>query len=166
VAKVRVHELAKELGVESKVVLAKLKEMGEFVKSASSTVEPPVVKRFADQYGDQLKAAGQGTKRPAAPKPAAQAPAPAAVSAPAETAAPAPAPSPTAPAPAATAPAAVPDESGPRPGPRPGPAKQAEAPRPVETTRPPVPGTGFEPQAPAASCSGRVGCSRRVGCPG
>ena len=40
-AKVRVHELAKELGVESKVVLAKLGEMGEFVKSASSTVEPP-----------------------------------------------------------------------------------------------------------------------------
>jgi len=44
VAKVRVHELAKELGVESKVVLAKLKEMGEFVKSASSTIEPPVQK--------------------------------------------------------------------------------------------------------------------------
>jgi translation initiation factor IF-2 len=56
VAKVRVHELAKELGVESKVVLAKLKEMGEFVKSASSTVEPPVVKRFTTQYGDELKA--------------------------------------------------------------------------------------------------------------
>ena len=40
--KARVHELAKELGVESKAVLAKLKEMGEFVKSASSTVEAPV----------------------------------------------------------------------------------------------------------------------------
>ena len=58
-AKVRVHELAKELGVESKVVLAKLKEMGEFVKSASSTVEPPVVKRFSDQFGDELKAASE-----------------------------------------------------------------------------------------------------------
>ena len=34
-AKVRVHELAKEFGVESKVVLTKLNEMGEFVKSAS-----------------------------------------------------------------------------------------------------------------------------------
>ena len=53
-AKVRVHELAKELGVESKVVLAKLKEMGEFVKSASSTVEPPVVKRFSEKFGDEL----------------------------------------------------------------------------------------------------------------
>ena len=41
-AKTRVHELAKEFGVESKFVLEKLKEMGEFVKSASSTVEPPV----------------------------------------------------------------------------------------------------------------------------
>jgi translation initiation factor IF-2 len=39
--KARVHELAKELGVESKVVMAKLKELGEFVKSASSTVETP-----------------------------------------------------------------------------------------------------------------------------
>ena len=44
--KARVHELAKELGVESKVVLAKLKEMGEFVKSASSTVEAPVARRL------------------------------------------------------------------------------------------------------------------------
>ena len=37
--KARVHELAKELGVTSKEVLAKLSELGEFVKSASSTVE-------------------------------------------------------------------------------------------------------------------------------
>ena len=31
-AKVRVYELAKELGIESKVVMAKLQEMGEFVR--------------------------------------------------------------------------------------------------------------------------------------
>ncbi|REZ34545.1 hypothetical protein DSL40_11135, partial [Mycobacterium tuberculosis] len=37
--KARVHELAKELGVTSKEVLARLSEQGEFVKSASSTVE-------------------------------------------------------------------------------------------------------------------------------
>ena len=36
-AKVRVYELAKELGVESKTVMAKLNELGEFVRSASST---------------------------------------------------------------------------------------------------------------------------------
>ena len=41
-AKVRVYELAKELGVESKTVLSMLKDMGEFVRSASSTVEAPV----------------------------------------------------------------------------------------------------------------------------
>ena len=55
-AKPRVHELAKEFGVESKFVLEKLKEMGEFVKSASSTVEPPVAMKFKKEYGEQLKA--------------------------------------------------------------------------------------------------------------
>lgn len=44
--KPRVHELAKELGVESKTVLAKLQEMGEYVKSASSTIEAPVARRL------------------------------------------------------------------------------------------------------------------------
>src|SRR6476469_8557615 len=44
--KPRVHELAKELGVESKIVLAKLQEMGEYVKSASSTIEAPVARRL------------------------------------------------------------------------------------------------------------------------
>ena len=58
-AKVRVYELAKELGVESKVVMTKLQELGEFVRSASSTVEPPVVKRFNDKYGDELRAAAE-----------------------------------------------------------------------------------------------------------
>lgn len=49
-AKVRVYELAKELGMESKDVLAKLQELGEFVRSASSTVEPPVVRKMRDLY--------------------------------------------------------------------------------------------------------------------
>ncbi len=49
-AKVRVHELAKQLGMESKVVLAKLKEMGEFVTSASSTIEPPVARRLIEAF--------------------------------------------------------------------------------------------------------------------
>jgi translation initiation factor IF-2 len=56
VAKVRVHELAKDYGVTSKDVLAMLGELGEFVKAASSTVEPPVVKRFQDKYGAELTA--------------------------------------------------------------------------------------------------------------
>jgi translation initiation factor IF-2 len=52
VSKVRVHELAKQLGMESKVVLAKLQEMGEFVRSASSTVEAPVVRKMIEMYPD------------------------------------------------------------------------------------------------------------------
>ncbi|EHK80368.1 translation initiation factor IF-2 [Saccharomonospora azurea SZMC 14600] len=51
--KARVHELAKELGVTSKEVLAKLKEQGEFVKSASSTVEAPVARRLRDAFSSK-----------------------------------------------------------------------------------------------------------------
>ena len=36
--------------MESKVVLAKLKEMGEFVTSASSTIEPPVARRLIEAF--------------------------------------------------------------------------------------------------------------------
>ena len=46
--KARVHELAKELGLESKNVLAWLKENGEFVKSASSTIEAPVARKLRE----------------------------------------------------------------------------------------------------------------------
>ncbi|GAA1760873.1 translation initiation factor IF-2 [Streptomonospora arabica] len=92
-AKVRVYELAKEFGVESKAVLAKLNEMGEFVRSASSTIEAPVVRRLKEAFnngsgesrpqqsggGDRAKPrpqapangaeAGASPARPAAPKP-------------------------------------------------------------------------------------------------
>ena len=60
-AKVRVYELAKELGLESKQVLKILNDMGEFVRSASSTIEPPVVRRrrflIANDSGDSSGAA-------------------------------------------------------------------------------------------------------------
>ena len=49
--KARVHELAKELGVTSKEVLARLSDQGEFVKSASSTVEAPVARRLRESFG-------------------------------------------------------------------------------------------------------------------
>jgi len=69
VAKVRVYELAKEFGVESKAVMAKLQQMGEFVRSASSTIEAPVVRRLKDEFaGQAAKAAngdGAGAKAPA-----------------------------------------------------------------------------------------------------
>ncbi|AHW63982.1 Translation initiation factor IF-2 [Corynebacterium glyciniphilum AJ 3170] len=60
--KLRVHELAKQLGTTSKELLATLKEQGEFVKSASSTVEPPVVKKMKNHYG----ASAESTKDDAA----------------------------------------------------------------------------------------------------
>lgn len=43
-AKMRVWELAKELGIDSKKLLALLNDRGEFVRSASSTLEPHVVR--------------------------------------------------------------------------------------------------------------------------
>ena len=58
-AKVRVYELAKDIGMESKDVLAKLQEMGEFVRSASSTVEPPVVRKFLEKYPPVAKPASE-----------------------------------------------------------------------------------------------------------
>ena len=60
-AKVRVYELAKDLGLESKELLAKLQEVGEFVSSASSTVEAPVVRKLMDKFPD-LKAATPAPK--------------------------------------------------------------------------------------------------------
>ena len=56
--KLRVHELAKQLGVTSKELLATLKEQGEFVKTASSTVEAPVVRKMRKHYGVE----GSGSK--------------------------------------------------------------------------------------------------------
>ncbi|TLH81172.1 hypothetical protein C1S82_00005, partial [Mycolicibacterium cosmeticum] len=64
--KARVHELAKELGVTSKEVLARLSEQGEFVKSASSTVEAPVARRLRESFGG-----GKPAKTAPAAKPAA-----------------------------------------------------------------------------------------------
>src|SRR6476469_5153845 len=74
VAKVRVYELAKEFGVESKVVMAKLQEMGEFVRSASSTIEAPVVRRLKDDFGGQSpKSQGRRPQGQPAAAPAGQA---------------------------------------------------------------------------------------------
>ncbi|MFC0676145.1 translation initiation factor IF-2 N-terminal domain-containing protein, partial [Brachybacterium hainanense] len=66
-AKVRVHELAKELGQPSKVVLQKLQDMGEFVRSASSTIEAPVARRLREQFPGEKSG---GTPAPGTPKPA------------------------------------------------------------------------------------------------
>ncbi|OBI80903.1 translation initiation factor IF-2 [Mycobacterium sp. E740] len=133
--KARVHELAKELGVTSKEVLARLSEQGEFVKSASSTVEAPVARRLRESFGggkpaaEKVKADGNGSPAATPAKSAAPA-APPAAPAP-KPAAPAAAAPPVAPPPAAAAPPAAPAvRPGPTPGPRPGPAPSAPKPAP------------------------------------
>ncbi|HUS22404.1 MAG TPA: translation initiation factor IF-2 [Aeromicrobium sp.] len=158
---VRVHELAKEFGVPSKVILSTLSDMGEYVKSASSTVEAPVIRRLKEEHGDEL--VKLGAKSAPARKAPAKTP-PQAGAAPTE-----PAPAPAADVPAAEAPeseapadveefvapaaavetppapeAPTPGSSMGRPGPRPGGARpgnnpfssrqgmqQDRAPRPV-----------------------------------
>ena len=77
-AKVRVHELAKDLGVTSKDLLAKLQDIGEFVRSASSTVEAPVVRKLMEKFPDMKPAddAPKPVKKVAAKKVAAKPAAP------------------------------------------------------------------------------------------
>lgn len=67
-AKLRVHELAKQLGITSKELLGTLKEQGEFVKTASSTIEAPVIKKMRAIYAE--KNGGQDAADPVAAKPA------------------------------------------------------------------------------------------------
>lgn len=63
--KARVYELAKELGVDSKTVLSKLEAMGEFVKSASSTVEPPVARKLRNAFASSGQGNASDSKKPA-----------------------------------------------------------------------------------------------------
>ena len=50
-SKIRVHELAAELRMDSRLVLRRLQELGEFVKGPSSMIEAPVAKRVRDSFG-------------------------------------------------------------------------------------------------------------------
>ena len=69
--KARVSALAKELGVTSKDVLAKLSEFGEYVKGPSSTVEAPVERRLREAF--PAPAEGVPAKKAPARKAAAKA---------------------------------------------------------------------------------------------
>ncbi|WP_406280209.1 translation initiation factor IF-2 [Nocardia sp. NBC_00881] len=181
--KARVHELAKELGVTSKELLATLKEQGEFVKSASSTVEAPVARRLRESFAAK-SAPSNGTKSGTRPGPSSARPA-----AKPAVGGPRPGPRPSAPVQAAPAaqetarPAARPSESpavkgespavkpGPaaRPGPSPKPVQESVAPAASAVSSPtanpaqapagprPTPGGGPRPgqqQRPAASAPG------------
>ena len=149
-AKLRVHELAKELGITSKELMGHLKEAGEFVKSSSSSLEPPVVRQMREKFAAAHKSKKAETKpAPKAPKPGAAKPAPKKPVAPQasapEASAPVPAPkaptpkapTPKAPAPKGAAPkpgapkAPAPKGTGPKPGaPKPGARKSETAPKP------------------------------------
>ena len=75
-AKLRVHELAKELGITSKELMGHLKEAGEFVKSSSSSLEPPVVRQMREKFAATPKTKKADAKAAAkAPKPSAAKPA-------------------------------------------------------------------------------------------
>ncbi|TWE12291.1 translation initiation factor IF-2 [Rudaeicoccus suwonensis] len=124
-AKVRVHELAKELGMPSKDLLAYLKEQGEFVKTASSTIEAPVVRKIKE---NPPAGATTGGDAPAQSAPAAKK---------------------TSPAPAA-APKATAGGAAPTPGPRPGP-KPAATPAPAAEQTVAEPAPSAAPAQPAAA---------------
>ncbi|WP_341957162.1 translation initiation factor IF-2 [Microbacterium sp. LWH13-1.2] len=145
--KPRVHEIAAELGVDSKIALAKLKELGEFVKSPSSTIEPPVARklRAAIESDASLKSSGDAAPAAAA-KPAAKpgaakpgAAKPGAAKSAEET------------SDAATPAAAKPGSGAPTPGPKPGPKP---APAPEAPVAAPAAEAPAEPAAPAAATPG------------
>ncbi|MFP5360147.1 MAG: translation initiation factor IF-2 [Actinomycetes bacterium] len=151
-AKPRVHEIAKELGVSSKDLIAKLNQLGEYVKGPSSTLEAPVVRKAKEAFpaptaaapaASAAPAAKPASARPGAPKPGPK-PAP---SAPAE---PEPAPEP-APAPAAAKPASTP---------RPAPASSAPA-APADA----APAAQESPAASAADSSAAKPGAARPGAP-
>jgi translation initiation factor IF-2 len=164
--KARVHELAKELGVTSKEVLARLSEQGEFVKSASSTVEAPVARRLRESFGGgkaaaTAAAAGNGAatkaaraaKAPGASTGGGVATAPAKAPGPKQAGPAEPAPQPPTPTPprpspvagTAPAPGQVPPPSPTRPGLKPSPSQPGPRPGPMPKPAARTPRVGNNP---------------------
>ncbi|MFW2513599.1 translation initiation factor IF-2 [Demequina sp. SO4-13] len=175
-AKPRVHEIAKELGVPSKQLITKLNELGEYVKGPSSTLEAPVVRKAREAFPaapeksdaapatDAPKPAAKPGPKPAAPKP----PAPEAPAAEAPASAPEPTPAPqqdSAPAPSADQasdaegkPAAPTPSDMPKPRPRPGGNNPFSERTPGPRPRPRPGGNNpFQTQRPGARPGGRPG---------
>ncbi|AUG30249.1 translation initiation factor IF-2 [Microbacterium hominis] len=148
------HEIASEIGVDSKVALAKLKELGEYVKSPSSTIAPPVARKLRAALEADGAAKKSSDAAPAAPRAASGAPTPGARPAarpgPAKPAAPAPA------APAASAPAA-PAPSAPAAPAAPAPAAPAAADAPTPATPAAAAPGAATPQAPRPGGAPRPG---------
>ena len=132
----RVYDIAKELGIDTNEALAKLKELGEYVKSGSSTIAPPVAKKLRDAFPNAKPKAEEPKAQPAKPEAAPEAAATPSAPAPATPAAAKPSAkteaseseSPAAPA-AAAKPAAAPAAPAPA------------APSAGSATKPPAPGS-------------------------
>jgi len=145
VAKTRVSELAKKYGIPSKEALEKLGAIGEFAKTASSSIELPAVKKFEDTYGAELLARA----KPAEPAAASAGPAE-----PTKKAAPKPGPKPKAPEPEPAAPVEEPAAAAPAEAPAPvapeveTPAAPEEPEAPAETTATPSATSAPKPAAP------------------
>jgi translation initiation factor IF-2 len=144
-ARPRIHEIAKELGLSSKDVLAHLEKIGEPAKSHSSTIDEDLAERVRSELGDGAAPAGGAETTQAAPKGAAAKPAPEAE--------PSPQPVPEAgPQPAPKKAAAQPEQPPASAQPEQPPAAAQQAPRPQDPPRdqaPPAPEPAPSP-APAA----------------
>ena len=161
----RVYDIANELGIDTKEALAKLKELGEYVKAGSSTITPPVAKKLREAFPNAKPAEAKPAAAPAAAKPATPA-TPAAPEAPAAVTAAAPAAAPTA-APAATpgaTPAAPKPASAAAAAPAapaaPTPAAPGAAARADKAPATPAAPAGATPAAPAATPAAPSGIPR------
>ena len=71
-SKVRLYEIAKELGKESKEVVARAKELGLDVKSHSSSVEADASERIKSSFTKKAAAPQATVEKPAAAQPSPQ----------------------------------------------------------------------------------------------
>ncbi|MFP5298342.1 MAG: translation initiation factor IF-2 [Actinomycetota bacterium] len=165
-ANVRVHEIAKELGLTSKEVLAHLEKIGQPAKSHSSSIDEELATRVRSELsGKDAASSGKAPAKkesapkkepakPAAPKPSASKPAPSkeapksapAAKAPASSAPAAKAPAPKAPAAKEEAPKKAPEAEQPSEPPQPAatPApKPAAVPEPVAAADPAATGSAI-----------------------
>ncbi|WP_390228031.1 translation initiation factor IF-2 [Gryllotalpicola reticulitermitis] len=151
-------EIAKKLGIESKAAVEILNdELKEFVKTPSSTIEPPAVRKLTAYVGDHPELV---TKADAA-RPVAQASSSAAKPGPAKPAAPRPAPAASTPAAAAPAPRAEKSAAAPAPVSQPA-AQQPAQEQAAAKSQPPRPGgsapaPGPRPEAPRPQGGPRPG---------
>ncbi|TXH44973.1 MAG: translation initiation factor IF-2 [Actinobacteria bacterium] len=152
-SKVRVHQLAKELGISSKEAVTKLNELGEYVKGAASSIEAPAAKKLREAVAASGGGEGaEGASAPATKKTATPARKTAASPAGKQGAGRAATPSSVVPTPSSTSPAAAPGAAPAAAGPAATPAPAAKAATPGSgggATGVPSAAPGATPASPA-----------------